>query len=242
MPSISFMDSRQRSKATSTHASNLLRQQSILSPAAIAAPELTNTNTRTTASSRSSEEVMSSASSPDSSAEDSDDDDILEDDGDELEKADSGYGRSYNNVKQEHTSANMAVPPPAMGERRTSFGTATALMGRMGLGSLPLRSPVSGQDASLASTSPYGASSLSVGMPVVNYSTSPNYRHSTPLGTSPHLPMPSSSLRGGAVHEEDEDEEEDGDEDGDEEMERSQKEGSKGSEEEGDWNTMDMEM
>ena len=56
------------------------------------------------------------------------------------------------------------------------------------------------------------------------------------------MPMPSSSLRGGAVHEEDEDEEEDGDEDGDEEMERSQKEGSKGSEEEGDWNTMDMEM
>lgn len=242
MPSISFMDSRQRSKATSTHASNLLRQQSVQS--STPAPT-TETGGRTTASSRSSEEVMSSASSPDSSAEDgpdSDDDDILDDD-DDQETADSGYGQSFP-VKQEHTSASVPVPPPSMGERRTSFGTTTALMGRMGLGSLPLRSPVAGVDNSLAlaSTSPrYGASSLSAGGPVINYSTSPNgnagvYHHGTPLGTSPHLPMPSSSLRGGAVDEEEED---------DEEMrsERERSRGAKeGSEEEGDWNTMDMEM
>jgi hypothetical protein len=186
---------------------------------------------------------MSSASSPDSSAEDGqdqdseDEDDILDDD--EQETADSGYGQSFP-VKQEHTSASMGVPPPpAMGARRTSFGATatTALMGRMGLGSLPLRSPVAGADHSLASTSPYGASSLSA--PVINYSTSPNgpvYHHSTPLGTSPHLPMPSSSLRGGAVDEEDEEEE--GDDEEMSERERSRK----GSEEEGDWNTMDMEM
>ena len=234
MPSISFMDSRQRSKATSTHASNLLRQHS--------------NQTATTTNSRSSEELMSSASSPNSSAEgpedeaSSDDDDILGDEDDEEEDGiergiyekgatDSGYGGSL--IKRESHSGSMAVPPPLPGaaERRTSFGTATALMGRMGLGSLPLRSPAS-EHAS--SASPYGTSPLNNSLhnfshPISSSSsyssssanhhtfvasgsprsslTAPSNLQYTPLGTSPALPPRSSSLRGTGTFDEEEEEE-----------------------------------
>ncbi|KAL7409155.1 hypothetical protein BDY24DRAFT_419125 [Mrakia frigida] len=237
MPSISFMDSRQRSKATSTHASNLLRQHS----------NQTATTTTST-NSRSSEEVMSSASSPNSSADgpedeasSDDDDDILGEEDDEERRVergiyekgatDSGYGGSL--IKRESHSDAMAVPPPTFAERRTSFGTATALMGRMGLGSLPLRSPAS--EAALSSSSPYGTSpgTLNFSHPISSsssYSSSPNNFASgspiipgrssltapsnlqyTPLGTSPALPLRSSSLRGTGAFDEEEEQDFDGD-------------------------------
>ncbi|CED83090.1 Zinc finger, C2H2 [Phaffia rhodozyma] len=231
MPSISFLDSRQVSRANSAAARGI-------SPADISTGE----------TSRSSEDHTSS-SSPASSTEDTDPD----------HDHDSGYGGSVvrpplADVKRSspHSSSPGGLAPalrvasdPIPMNRRTSFGTATLAMGNLALGA----SPRGGGSGSLGGGSEHGSfqpssfqpsrgfqsplhsyvsssPSLMGGYPLNGHhahgsnGTGSTVPYGSPYGTSPALPLPSSSLRRGSsfVDDGDDDENEDeGDEDADEE-------------------------
>lgn len=210
MPSISFNDSRfisRQGTALSMSQSQRARQAHPPTPP----PNVLGLRYPSPGgvSTGSGEETSVEGSSPPSSVEEEDVDGDLEMDfGD-------GDGHSPRKVRRPAKPRAPIEPAPSLAAaRRPSFGTMTATMGNLALGSVPKSSTLS-QQPSPAAYSPHLHSLGGFSVPSPTFASSsllsrslsgpasfgtpqPSY---SPYSTSPALPHPSSSLRGGSFDE-----------------------------------------